>query len=315
MTSGKPRDQLVAEVERLRKQLAQAEQALALAVADLDQPISPEPAELLRQLPGIVISIDLHKRQVIYVNAAVTKLLDYTPAEIVALGDRVVPELLHGDDLPRIETFLRSLAHATHWLTTEFRVRDRVGSWHWLMVRGTAIEHDSLGRARIVLGSALEITQRKAAEETLRQSEERHRVLADTMLQGVVHQDASGFIISMNLAAERILGKSREQFLGSTSEKEQKDTIREDGSVFPGSEHPSMIALRTGKTVRGVVMGVWNPKQEMYRWIRIDSVPVIRGEDLNPIEVYAVFEDITEVKQHHEQLTAFHQKLVNLMHC
>lgn len=317
MTSGKPREQLVADVERLRKQLADAEQALArLGEARDDTPrrgelrlAVPGPLELLRQLPGIVVVFDLQKRQVLSVNGAVTKLLDYTPQEIVGLGDRVIPELLHGDDLPRIETFLQSLVHATHWLTTEFRIRDRDGNWHWLILRGAAIQRDDVGKATIVVGSALEITQRKAAEETLRSSEERHRVLAETMLQGVVHQDASGFIISMNLAAERILGKSREQFLGSTSEREEKNTIREDGSVFPGNDHPSMIALRTGKTVRGEVMGVWNPKQEMYRWIRIDAVPVLRQEDQQPVEVYAVFEDITEAKQHHEQLAAFHQKL------
>jgi PAS domain S-box-containing protein len=37
------------------------------------------------------------------------------------------------------------------------------------------------------------------------------------MLQGVVHQDSEGKIVSMNSAAERILGKTRQEFLGSSS--------------------------------------------------------------------------------------------------
>jgi PAS domain S-box-containing protein len=142
-----------------------------------------------------------------------------------------------------------------------------------------------------------DITVRKEAEEALRTSEERHRLLAETMVQGVVHQDADGKIIAMNPAAERILGKSREQFLGSSSVQEEHHTIRENGERFPGQQHPSMMALRSGQAVRDVIMGVFNPKLGDYRWISIGAVPVCREGETRPSEVYAVFEDITERKR------------------
>ncbi len=306
MTTGKPRDQLVADIARLRAELEAAEKQLA---GLSETPPLPTADALLRLLPGLVFLFDLQQRRVIYVNDSLQSLLSLTPAEIVALGDRIIADILHGEDLPRIESFIQTLAQSDQWLTTEFRVGDREGNWHWLIARGRVISWDANGRAELAIGSALEITQRKAAEESLRSSEERHRVLAQTMLQGVVHQDAQGTIISMNAAAERILGKTRDQFLGSTSQREEKDTIREDGSIFPGTEHPSMLALRTGQPIRGVVMGVWNPVQEMYRWIRIDAVPVLSPGTEVPTEVYTVFEDITETKQQQEQLVAFHQKL------
>jgi PAS domain S-box-containing protein len=149
-----------------------------------------------------------------------------------------------------------------------------------------------------------DITERKQAEEELRKGEERHRLLADTMLQGVVHQDGQGSIISMNFAAERILGKTREEFLGSSSVQEEHHSIREDGSPFPGLEHPSMVALRTGKSIRNVVMGVFNPRESAYRWISIDAVPLFRPGDESPYEVYTVFADITERRQAEEALRA-----------
>lgn len=307
MTTGKPRDHLIGEVERLQKELAAAQQALDETESLLYQ---LGPTEILNQLPGLVAIFDLSKRQVLYINDAVAHLLKFSSQEILALEDRVIPELLHGDDIPRVETFLRTLAQSDQWLTIEFRVKDRDNGWHWLIVRGSVIRRNSTGHAQLVIGSALEITQRKADEEALRSSEERHRVLAQTMLQGVVHQDANGTIISMNSAAERILGKSREQFVGSTSSREEKDTIREDGTIYPGDQHPSMVALRTSETICGEIMGVWNPTQQMYRWIRIDAVPVIRPEDERPFEVYAVFEDITATKQNIEQLANIHQKLL-----
>jgi PAS domain S-box-containing protein len=139
-------------------------------------------------------------------------------------------------------------------------------------------------------------------EEALRQSEERHRLLAETMLQGVVHQSADGTIIAMNPAAERILGKTPAEFLGGSSVKEEHHTVREDGSPFPGMEHPSMAALRSGQPVHGVVMGLFNPRRNERRWISIDAVPIFRPGEPQPVEVYTIFEDITERKQAEEVL-------------
>jgi len=146
------------------------------------------------------------------------------------------------------------------------------------------------------------VTERKRVEEALRESEERYRLLAKTLLQGVVHQNASGKIIAMNPAAERILGKNPEEFLGSSSVQEEHNTIRENGERFPGIEHPAMVALRTGLPIHGVIMGVFNPKLGDYRWISIDAVPVFRVGETQPSEVYTVFEDITERKQTEAEL-------------
>lgn len=82
--------------------------------------------------------------------------------------------------------------------------------------------------------SLIETTERKKAEDVVKQSEEMYRLLHDTMLQGVVFQDANGEIISMNPVAERILGKDPEDFIGSSSVGEERYCIREDGSTFPG---------------------------------------------------------------------------------
>ena len=177
-----------------------------------------------------------------------------------------------------------------------------------VVANGTPLR-DEQGRLRGAVLVMVDITERKLAEMALKESEERHRVLADTMLQGVVHQNANGKVISMNPAAERILGKSSKEFLGETSVDVEHHTIHEDGSPFPGSEHPAMIALQTGQSVRGVVMGVFNPREQVYRWISIDAVPVFRLGDDHPSEAYAVFADITERKKADEELHRAHVEL------
>ena len=114
-----------------------------------------------------------------------------------------------------------------------------------------------------------DINERKLAEEKLKASEWRFRLLSEMMLQGVVYQDANGAIISMNPAASLILGKSSEQLLGSSSTMVEHHTIRENGEPFPGIEHPAMVALQTGLPVSSVIMGVFNPILDEYRWISI----------------------------------------------
>ena len=147
----------------------------------------------------------------------------------------------------------------------------------------------------------IEMTLHKfRAEKKLRESEERYRLLAETMLQGVVHQDGTGKIIAMNPAAKKILGKTEKEFLGGSSIEVEHQTIHENGALFPGREHPSMVALQTGQKVRDVIMGVFNPEREEYRWINIDAIPVFINGRAVPAEVYTVFEDITEWKRSQE---------------
>ncbi len=147
-----------------------------------------------------------------------------------------------------------------------------------------------------------DVSEQVKTVEALRESEERHKLLAETMLQGVVNHNSDGTIVSMNPAAERILGKTRQDLLGSSSLCEEHHSIREDGSPFPGLEHPSMVSLRTGQPLRNVVMGVFNPQDNAYRWISIDAVPVFQPGEDKPHEVYTVFADITERKRAEEAL-------------
>jgi PAS domain S-box-containing protein len=160
-----------------------------------------------------------------------------------------------------------------------------------------------------------DITDRKQAEDSFLQSEQHYRLLYETMLQGVVYQDASGRIISMNPAAERILGKTPAEFLGSSSVGEEYLTIRENGSPFPGLEHPAMVSLRTGQKVQDMVMGVYNPREKCYRWININAIPIFRTGECKPSQVYTLFDDITERQQEEHRMLRYNRILkgINLI--
>lgn len=136
----------------------------------------------------------------------------------------------------------------------------------------------------------------------VRDSDVSYRKLFKTMTQGVVYQNAKGKIISANPAAEKILGLTFDQMTGRTSMDPRWKAIHEDGSDFSGETHPAMIALKTGERVEDVIMGVFNPEKEDYRWISINAVPEYREGEQKPYQVYTTFEDITARKRAAEEI-------------
>lgn len=142
-----------------------------------------------------------------------------------------------------------------------------------------------------------DISQQVQSEKRIIESEQKFRTLFETMGQGVVYQDNSGRIINMNRAAEHILGIDINMAQNMTSESSEWGSLREDGTPFPGREHPSMVALRIGERIDRTIMGIYNQKEHKYRWIEITAVPEYKDGESQPYRVFTTFEDITRLKE------------------
>jgi PAS domain S-box-containing protein len=164
----------------------------------------------------------------------------------------------------------------------------------------TAIK-DKDGRVLYRVVNVQDIAQRKAAENALRESEQRNSAIISTLAEGIVFHDAKGVITLCNAAAERILGLSTDQLLGRTSIDPRWRTIHEDGSPFPGETHPAMVTLRTGNTVSNVVMGIYKPDNTL-TWISINTHALVSSENNQPYAVVVSFTDITDQKLMYELL-------------
>ena len=231
-----------------------------------------------------------------FFNQSLVALTGYAEGELTMGEVCSIEPLIVAEDRPAVIAAVQRAIREHQPFEVEYRLRTKAGDLSHCIEFGQPVYAPD-GACSHFDGVIVDITDRKTTELALRASEERYRLLAETMLQGVVHQDADGRIIAMNPAAERILGQTQAEFLGSSSVEEERHTVREDGSRFPGCEHPAMVALRTGRTQSGVVMGVYNPRLKQRRWIRIDAVPLFRQGNARPAEVYTVFEDITARKQ------------------
>ena len=154
-----------------------------------------------------------------------------------------------------------------------------------------AIRDMTLNGEPMFTGVVRDLSVQKEAERRQRESEQRYRAIVNTMAEGVALHGPDGAIIATNPAAEAILGQSEDQILGRDSTDPGWRAIRPDGAAFPGEEHPAMISLQTGRTVRDVVMGLQGASGES-RWISINAEPI--PGDAGPAGAVATFADITE---------------------
>ncbi len=206
--------------------------------------------------------------------------------------------LLHPEDKQRVLSFLEYyFTSKAPKYEIDFRLKTKGGAYRWILGRGRVVEYDSENKPKRMIGTHSDITDRKSAEDFLRISEEKYRTLFDTMKQGVVYQDSEGKIISVNHAAEEMLGLNFKQLKGVKSVDPVWDIIHEDGSPFSGETHPAMISLRTGNPVNDTIMGVFNHAQNKYRWLIVSSMPLFRKGEMKPYQVYATITDITELRE------------------
>ncbi len=122
--------------------------------------------------------------------------------------------IVHPDDRAQVvQSFERTLREAVH-LDTEFRVVWPDGSEHWLIDQGE-IGQDREGNPSYLTGACVDITERKEAEKSLREYEQRFREFAANVRDYALLQlDAEGRMVSWNTGAERVLGYSEPEILG-----------------------------------------------------------------------------------------------------
>jgi diguanylate cyclase (GGDEF)-like protein/PAS domain S-box-containing protein len=224
----------------------------------------------------------------IYLSPGIESLLGVR-AELALRDIRCLNRLVLKADRAGLIGSIR-LAHAQGGLCEhEFRIQRAGAAPCWIHARvhpGVDVNGE-----RVWTGVFSDVSRRKETEAALLASEETFRTLFETVPQGIVYFHGDGQIRVANPAAQRILGLSRDQLESRSSLDPGWQAVHEDGAEFPGDQHPSMVAIRTGRPVRDVVMGLPVPNNG-FVWIQVNATPIHRNGRL--AEVYASFEDITE---------------------
>ncbi len=148
------------------------------------------------------------RTNVVHRSPGVKAILGYAPDEIAdtAIAWR---SLIHPDDMARLNQIRPTVLANRDQVNAEYRVRHKDGHYIWVWERGI-IYRNADGHPLRVIGSTVDITERKQAEEAVRQSERRFRALRDANIIGIIYTNFDGRIIEANDAFLRMLGYTRE---------------------------------------------------------------------------------------------------------
>jgi PAS domain S-box-containing protein len=209
-------------------------------------------------------------------------------------------DCIHPEDRERVERSVAAyMAGLTPHYESEYRVRHNDGSYRWILSRGVAVR-DAAGTPIRFIGSTVDITDRRKAEEALRQSEERFRGFFNQTIVGVARVDLMRRFIEANPRYCEIVGRSEEELRGLRIEDiTHPDDLERNLSHFD--------ELAKGGP----------PFQMEKRYIRPDgshvwvnnSVSALMDEKSNPHSIFAVTLDVTERKRVEEALRVTQARL------
>jgi diguanylate cyclase (GGDEF)-like protein/PAS domain S-box-containing protein len=123
--------------------------------------------------------------------------------------------------------------------------------------------------------------------------------VVDALQEGVGVLDADGHVLACNQAAAAILGRPRSEILGRATPELELGALTEDGSPLPAEAFPSATALRTGKPVRELVVGI-SHLDEGTRWLSLSATPL--GAEARPAAVVITFRDVSERRDYEAEL-------------
>ena len=249
---------------------------------------------LVENLPAIVY-LDQYDPMVptryrpVYMSPQVETILGYNPNEFIE-DPGLWPSLLHSDD--RQDTLDAEGWHfsAGEPLHQEYRVIGRDGRVVWLRDEAVMIKDVASGKA-YSQGVLLDITARKMAEDALRQSEERFRLISWATKDAVWDWNLSTNQIQWGAGLQKIFHYSSE-------------TSQTDAEWWRNHIHPQDRA-KVDRTLNQALDGGLEFWSKEYRFQRkdgeyadiMDRAYILRNEAGNPYRMIGAMIDITERKQ------------------
>ncbi|MDD5251308.1 MAG: PAS domain S-box protein [Patescibacteria group bacterium] len=185
------------------------------------------------------------------------------------LGKRFL-DLILPEDREVAEEYWRSLPElGPSAAPVIFRVRDKSGVTRWVE-SSVAIQRDAAGQASGFVGVMRDVTRRRMAEEHLRTSEERFRVIFEKAPDAMYLIDVeTGAFVDVNYQMAALNGVSREDLIGQVAAKTDPATP-EDEKILQGINQ--MVA--SGQPVPPTVFSAKVPNHADIISIEITAYPV-----------------------------------------
>ena len=223
----------------------------------------------------------------IYVNEAFVSMFGYDSASEVI---DIEPKQFYADQKHRWE-LVEKLRKKGKLKNEEVLFRRKDGSTFYALENSTITEEED----QIYIDAVInDISDRKIAEEALRQSEEKYRTILNNIEDGYFETDLPGNFTFVNPAIERILGYSEEELIGMNN----RDYMDEHNAKKVYNAFSEVY--NTGESKKGFD---WKLIRKDGRRIIVEaSVNLIKNGDGEPQGFRGIVRDITDRKEKEEKI-------------
>jgi PAS domain S-box-containing protein len=251
--------------------------------------------ELFRSLaqasPNAIYILDIPTSKTIYFNH--DAFLGYSYSELLAKNSLL--NALHPEDAPAVIGYWKQVMNGEMLAPIEYRLRHKNGDWEWVDCRGVVLSRSTEGTPAQMMIILDVITERKQAEEALRESEAKWKGLFSILPVGVSILNEHGALTDMNPALERILDITKDDLMNGTHR--QRVYLHPNNREMRPEEFPSTRAMKEQRDIHDIEIGIIKKMEDKsIIWTNVSAAPLPGGSCV------IVTTDITERKRTEDEL-------------
>lgn len=259
--------------------------------------------KVLNTAPNLIYIYDLEQKRNIYASQGLDSILGYTTEEFIEMGEEVFDKLLHPDDRNKLRVHLDKFNDANDGdiFEIEYRYKHKNGDYRTLKSYESIFLRDSFNKVKQFIGTAVDITKRKQAEEKITVSEKRFRTMIELNSIPMVITDLNQDLVMLNKEFTKIYGYTIEDI--PTAKKWWN-------TAYPDLEYRKKVQDEWDSSANKAMQENSNIPKQIWSIICKDGskktveFSFVNLGDLNILSM----NDITELKEKEEELKAAKEK-------